>query len=50
MIKAISSVLFKRDKKPSLSDETKQKLKILFKEDINELSEILNKDFSGWIK
>ena len=50
MIKAIRSVLFKRDKKPSLSDETKQKLKILFKEDINELSEILNKDFSCWIK
>ena len=50
IIKAIRSVLFKRDKKPSLSDETKQKLKILFKDDINELSEILNKDFSGWIK
>ena len=50
LIKAIRSVLFKRDKKPSLSEETKEKLKAIFTDDVNELSKILNKDFSSWIK
>ena len=50
MIKAIRSVLFKKDNKPSLSGETKQKLKMLFEDDVNELSKILNIDFSSWIK
>ena len=49
-ISLIRSVLFRRDKKPSLSDEAKQKLKMLFADDVNKLSKILNKDFSSWIK
>ena len=50
LVKSVRSILFKQNKKPKLSDETRKQLKQFFKEDIWELSQILNKDFSKWIK
>tara|TARA_B100001142_G_scaffold327124_1_gene384046 strand:- start:552 stop:1421 length:870 start_codon:yes stop_codon:yes gene_type:complete len=50
LIRVIRLVLFRADKKPKLLKETREKLKLLFKQDINELSKILDKDLSSWLK
>ncbi len=46
----IRSLLFTSRDKPELSDDTRGLLKNHFKSNVNELSEILKKDFSKWIK
>lgn len=50
LVKSIRSVLFKQNKKPKLSDDTREYLKHFFKDDIMEVSQLLHKDFSKWIK
>jgi len=46
----LRAVLFKDDKKPVLLDETRNRLKQLFTNDVNTLGKMLNKDFSRWTK
>ena len=46
----IKKNIFNKTDKPRLLDDTKQQLKQFFKKDVTELSQILNKDFSKWIK
>lgn len=50
LVKSIRSILFKQNKKPKLSDDTREYLKHFFKDDIMEVSQLLHKDFSKWIK
>ena len=47
--KSIRKLLFRSDKKPKLSDSTKDFLKKYFDSDVKELSVLLNKDFTKWI-
>ena len=46
----LRAVLFKNDKKPKLLDETRNRLKQSFTNDVNTLGKMLNKDFSRWTK
>ena len=50
LVKKIRKLFFRIDKKPTLSEHTRTHLKALFKNDIEELSNILSTDFSRWIK
>jgi hypothetical protein len=50
MIKSTRNFLFKSDKKPIMQVETRHFLKKHFEKDVNELSELLNKDYTTWIK
>ena len=50
MIKSTRNFLFKSDKKPIMQVETRHFLKKHFEKDVNELSELLNKDYTKWIK
>jgi hypothetical protein len=50
LVKSIRLALFKQNKKPKLSDDTREYLKHFFKDDIMEVSQLLHKDFSKWIK
>jgi len=50
MIKSTRNFLFKSDKKPIMQVETRLFLKKHFEKDVNELSELLNKDYTKWIK
>jgi len=50
MIKSTRNFLFKSDKKPIMPVETRHFLKKHFEKDVNELSELLNKDYTKWIK
>ena len=46
----LNNMLFQKDKKPVLNKKTEKKLRMIFKEDIVKLSDILEKDFIKWIK
>tara|TARA_B100001250_G_C19335187_1_gene586504 strand:- start:414 stop:557 length:144 start_codon:yes stop_codon:yes gene_type:complete len=46
----ITTLFFQKNKKPTLSFDTRFYLQNLFKKDIQQLGVILNKDFSKWIK
>ena len=48
--KTIRNLLFRSDKKPQLSELTRNFLKKHFESDVRELSELLNKDFTKWIR
>ena len=50
LIRVIRNLLFIRDKKPRISDSTRDFLKRHFESDVIELSKLLNKDFSKWIR
>jgi hypothetical protein len=50
MIKSTRNFLFKSDIKPIMQVETINFLKKYFEKDVNELSELLNKDYTKWIK
>jgi len=50
MIKSTRNFLFKRDNKPIMKVETRHFLKNHFEQDVYELSELLNKDYTKWIK
>ena len=50
LVKNIRCLLFKADKKPELLKETRDQLRKIFNDDIEELEEILSKDYSKWIK
>ncbi|MDG2263519.1 MAG: sulfotransferase domain-containing protein, partial [Flavobacteriales bacterium] len=50
MIKSTRNFLFKSDKKPIMQVETRLFLKKHFEKDVYELSELLNKDYTKWIK
>ena len=50
LVKNISVLLFKSDKKPELLKETRIQLRKIFNEDIKNLEEVLSKDYSKWIK
>jgi len=50
MIDILSNFVFQNSKKPKISDSTKGILKEHFKSDLQELSLLLNKDFSKWIR
>ena len=50
LISVIRNLLFIRDKKPRISDSTRDFLKRHFESDVIELSKLLNKDFSKWIR
>ena len=47
---SIRNLLFSNDNKPKISDSTRSFLKKYFTTDVNELSKLLNKDFTKWIK
>ena len=46
----INKKLFDKDDKPILSKDLHAKLKAIFKNDVNKLSDLLNKDFNKWIR
>ena len=46
----IRHLFFRSDKKPKLSESTRDFLKKYFESDVRELSELLNKDFTKWIR
>ena len=48
LVNRLRIVLFKNDKKPALLDETRNRLKQSFANDVNALAEMLNKDLSRW--
>ena len=48
--KTIRNLLFRSDKKPQLTELTRNFLKKHFESDVRELSELLNKDFTKWIR
>lgn len=50
LTKSIRSLLFRSDKKPKISEETRGFLKKHFESDVRELSELLKKDFLKWIR
>lgn len=50
MIEIIRNFVFQNGKKPKISDSTRDILKKHFKSDVQELSILLNKDFSKWIR
>ena len=50
LIRVIRNLLFIEDKKPKLSNSTRDFLKRHYESDVIELSKLLNKDFSKWIR
>jgi len=50
MIKCTRNFLFKSDSKPIMQVETIHFLKKYFEKDVNELSALLSKDYTKWIK
>ena len=46
----INQIVFDKEDKPILSQDLRVRLKSIFKNDVNKLSDMLNKDFSKWIK
>ena len=46
----INQMVFDKQDKPILSQDLRERLKSIFKNDVNKLSNMLNKDFSKWIK
>jgi hypothetical protein len=50
LVKNISVLLFKSDKKPELLKETRSLLSIIFNDDIKKMEEVLAKNYSKWIK
>ena len=50
LTKTIRNLLFRSDKKPQLPVLTRNFLKKHFESDVRELSELLNKDFTKWIR
>lgn len=46
----INQIVFDKEDKPILSQDLRERLKSIFKNDVNKLSDMLNKDFSKWIK
>ena len=50
LVASIRSLFFKQDNKPVLSEETRRQLKQYFKKDVLKLNQIMNKNFSKWIK
>ena len=49
-VKWIRNLLFKSDKKPTLSNDIRKFLASYFKDDVDDLSAMLNKSYSKWIK
>jgi hypothetical protein len=50
LTKTIRNLFFTSDKKPQLSELTRNFLKKHFESDVRELSELLNKDFTKWTR
>ena len=50
IVKWLRNLLFKSDKKPDLSNDTRKFLASYFKDDVDYLSVLLNKNYSKWIK
>ena len=50
IMKAVRLILFSKDKKPKLLEETKTQLKHYFSNDVRLLDSIIDKDYSKWIK
>jgi hypothetical protein len=50
LVKRIKNTLFKKDEKPELNIELRNKMNKLFVEDIKLLEELLSKDLSRWKK
>jgi hypothetical protein len=50
LVKRIKNTLFKKDEKPELNIELRNKMNELFVEDIKLLEELLSKDLSRWKK
>ena len=50
LTETIRNIFFRSDKKPKLSESTRDFLKKHFRNDMKELSKLLNKDFTKWIK
>ena len=50
IVKRIRNLLFKSDKKPTPSNDIRNFLASYFKDDVEKLSVLLNKNFSKWIK
>ncbi len=50
MVKAVRLILFRKNKKPKLLEETSNQLKHYFSNDVRLLESIIGKDYSKWIK
>ena len=50
IVKAVRFMLFKKDKKPKLLEETRNQLKHYFSNDVRILGDFIGKDYSKWIK
>jgi hypothetical protein len=50
IMKAVRLILFTKDEKPKLLEETKTQLKHYFSNDIRLLGNLMDKDYSKWIK
>jgi len=50
IVKVIRNLLFRSDKKPTLNNDVRMFLASYFKDDVEKLSTLLNKNFSKWIK
>ena len=50
IVKAVRLILFAKDKKPELLQETRNQLKHYFSNDVKILGDLIGKDYSKWIK
>ena len=50
IIKAVRLILFTKDKKPKLLEETRNQLKHYFSNDVRLLGNLIGKDYSKWIQ
>ena len=50
IVKAVRLILFTKDKKPKLLEETRNQLKHYFSNDVRLLGNLMHKDYSKWIK
>jgi len=50
IMKAVRLILFTKDKKPKLLEETRSQLKYYFSNDVRILGDLIGKDYSKWIK
>tara|TARA_B100000767_G_scaffold224328_1_gene213396 strand:- start:303 stop:1172 length:870 start_codon:yes stop_codon:yes gene_type:complete len=50
IIKAVRLILFTKDKKPKLLEETRNQLKHYFSNDVRLLGNLIDKDYSKWIQ
>ena len=50
IIKAVRLILFTKDKKPKLLEETRNQLKDYFSNDVRLLGNLIGKDYSKWIQ